>query len=114
MRQQPLAFWNTPQAELLGQLETTPDGLTHDQAQHRLALYGTNLLKPRSRPGKYLLVVTLLVIAFAFIFAFMPVDNAFGFSRVPPSFLLYMGIIVALYILIAEVVKKFFYRRVKF
>jgi Mg2+-importing ATPase len=68
----------------------------------------------KSRPGKYLLIVTLLIIAVAFIFALTPVGNVFGFSRIPPMFLLYMGIIVVLYILIAEVVKKFFYRKVKF
>lgn len=68
----------------------------------------------RSKPGKYLLIVTLLVIGVAFIFPLTPVGNAFGFRRVPPLFLLYMGIIVALYVIAAEVVKKFFYRRVKF
>jgi len=68
----------------------------------------------RSKPGKYLLIVTLLVIGFAFIFPLTPVGNAFGFRRVPPLFLLYMGIIVVLYVLAAEVTKKLFYRRVKF
>ncbi len=50
MNQQPLlAFWSLPAAELLARLQTTPQGITSDEARQRLARYGSNLLTPRKR-----------------------------------------------------------------
>jgi Mg2+-importing ATPase len=68
----------------------------------------------KSKPGKYLSAATLLIVASAFIFPFMPIGKVFGFSQLPISFLLVMGLIVAFYIISAEVVKAVFYRRIKF
>ncbi len=68
----------------------------------------------KSIPGKYLSAVTLLIVASALLFPFMPIGNVFGFSQLPISFLLLMGLIVAFYIIAAEIVKAVFYSRVKF
>jgi hypothetical protein len=51
------AFWSIPAAELLQQLQTTPQGLTNDEARQRFIRYGDSI------PGKYLLTATLLVIS---------------------------------------------------
>ena len=68
----------------------------------------------KSRPGKYLSAATLLIVASASLFPFMPIGKVFGFSQLPISFLLLMGVIVAFYIIAAEIVKAVFYRRVRF
>jgi Mg2+-importing ATPase len=68
----------------------------------------------KSRPGKYLLISTLLILGVTLIFPFTPLGHLFGFNPLPMSFLLLLGIIVILYIIGAEMAKKLFYRRVKF
>jgi len=68
----------------------------------------------KSIPGKYLSTATLLIVASAFLFPFIPIGKVFGFSQLPISFLLLMGVIVAFYIISAEIVKAVFYRRMKF
>ncbi len=67
----------------------------------------------KSRPGCYLLMSTLLIVGLTLIFPFTPLGKVFGFSPLPISFLLFMGMIVVLYIISAEIVKKVFYTRVK-
>ena len=42
-------FWDTPRTELLEQLKATPAGLTSDEAQRRLGLYGPNSMVKESR-----------------------------------------------------------------
>ena len=66
----------------------------------------------RSRPGRYLSIATIAVVAVTLTFPFIPVGEIFGFTRLPVSFLVMMGLIVALYILTAELAKKIFYQRV--
>jgi Mg2+-importing ATPase len=68
----------------------------------------------KSRPGKYLLIATLLIVAVTVLFPFTPLGQLFGFNPLPVSFLLLLGIIVILYIMGAEMAKKLFYKRVKF
>jgi Mg2+-importing ATPase len=68
----------------------------------------------RSRPSRYLMVTTLAVSAATLVIPFTPLGKIFGFTPLPPLFLLLMGIIVVLYIVTAEVAKKVFYRRVTF
>ena len=45
---------------------------------------------------------------------YTPLGPIFGFSRVPPLFLVLIAVIVILYIISAEIVKKVFYKKVKF
>jgi P-type Mg2+ transporter len=68
----------------------------------------------QSKPGKYLFAATLATVTTALIIPFTPLSPILGFRALPLEFLLVLGAIVAFYILIAEVVKHVFYRRVKF
>jgi len=66
----------------------------------------------KSLPGTYLFIATMAVVLVTLIFPFMPVRKVFGFVPLPGSFLVMMGLIVALYILMTEWVKKIFYQKV--
>ena len=55
-----------------------------------------------SRPGKYLLMTTLLVVAATFILPYTPLDHILGFSKLPGSFILIIIGIVIVYIFAAE------------
>ena len=66
----------------------------------------------KSRPGKYLSVATIAVVIATLVFPFTPIGTLFGFTSLPLSFLMMMGLIVILYILVAELAKKIFYQRV--
>jgi Mg2+-importing ATPase len=68
----------------------------------------------KSRPGKYLLIATLSVVAITLIMPFTPLAEIFGFCSMPVPFLLYIGVIILFYMLTAEMVKKIFYKKVKF
>jgi P-type Mg2+ transporter len=68
----------------------------------------------KSQPGKYLLIATLSIFALTLILPFTPIAGIFGFSPLPIHFLLLIGLIVLCYIFTAEIVKKIFYKRVKF
>jgi Mg2+-importing ATPase len=68
----------------------------------------------RSQPGKYLLIATLSIFIVTMILPYTPVASIFGFSPLPVTFLLSIGFIVLIYIFTAEIVKKIFYKRVKF
>jgi len=68
----------------------------------------------KSRPGKYLLMTTLSVFAATLIVPYSPLAALFGFSPLPVSFLLFIGLIVLFYIVTAEITKKIFYAKVKF
>jgi Mg2+-importing ATPase len=68
----------------------------------------------RSKPGKYLLIATLLIVVVTIIFPFTPLAELLGFQPLPITILLVIGMIVVLYIIAAEMVKKSFYKRVNF
>jgi Mg2+-importing ATPase len=67
----------------------------------------------RSRPGKYLLMATLSIVAVTVILPFTPLAGIFGFSPLPVSFLLLIGVVVMLYVITAELVKMVFYKKVR-
>ena len=60
MKQASHAFWSAPAAEILQELQTTPQGLSEEEAQERLTRHGSNLLKPKKRTD----VLTLLLAQF--------------------------------------------------
>jgi len=68
----------------------------------------------RSKPGKYLLIVTLLVVVVTILLPFIPLGELLGFQPLPMMILLVIGVIVALYVIGAEITKRFFYKRVNF
>jgi Mg2+-importing ATPase len=68
----------------------------------------------KTRPGIYLLMTTLSIFVATLIVPFSPLAKIFGFSPLPVSFLLFIGLIVLFYIITAEITKKVFYIKVKF
>jgi Mg2+-importing ATPase len=65
-----------------------------------------------SRPGKYLLAATLFIAILALCLPIFPfAASLLGFTALPFKFYLVMLTIVALYILFAELLKKWFYKR---
>jgi Mg2+-importing ATPase len=65
----------------------------------------------RRRPGKVLLVSTLVLIPLAFMIPFVPHVGVLGFVPLPSSVLAAMAAITALYVVATEVMKSWFYRR---
>jgi Mg2+-importing ATPase len=68
----------------------------------------------KSKPRKHLLLATLFIVGVIIILPFTPLAQIFGFIGLPPLYLVAVGVIVLLYIITAEIVKKIFYKRVKF
>jgi P-type Mg2+ transporter len=68
----------------------------------------------RSKPGKYLLITTLLIVGVTFIFPFTPLGQLFGFQPLPLWFFFVIVVIVLLYVAGAEITKRIFYSKVKF
>jgi Mg2+-importing ATPase len=68
----------------------------------------------RSAPGRYLLLATLAIAAGTICLPYTPVGLIFGFKPLPIHLLLVVGLIVVLYMALAEWGKRFFFRREKF
>jgi Mg2+-importing ATPase len=68
----------------------------------------------RSKPGKYLLIATLLIVVVTILFPFTPLATLLGFQPLPMTILLVIGMIVVLYVIAAEIAKGVFYKRVNF
>ena len=66
----------------------------------------------RSRPGRVLLVSTVLLIAFTLMLTYLPFARVFGFGPLPPPLLATIVLIAALYVAATEVQKRYFYRRI--
>jgi len=62
-----------------------------------------------SPPGRYLLLATLAVTAVTLLLPYLPVAGPLGLTPMPLSFLLLLAVILAGYILTAELVKQRFY-----
>jgi Mg2+-importing ATPase len=67
----------------------------------------------RSKPGKYLLLGTLLVAAVTLVLPYSPLSKPLGFTPLPPALLLTLLGISGLYVVASEVTKYAFYRRVR-
>ena len=65
----------------------------------------------KSLPGRYLTIATLLVVVFVLIIPFTPVAALFAFAKLPVAFYGWMVLIVATYIVSAELAKKWFYKK---
>jgi P-type Mg2+ transporter len=66
----------------------------------------------RSRPGKLLLISTLVFIAVTLTIPYLPFSSALGFIPLPLSLMATMIGLTALYVIATEVAKKFFYSRI--
>jgi Mg2+-importing ATPase len=65
----------------------------------------------RSRPGTLLLVTTLIFIGITLVLPYLPFTSVFGFVPLPAPLMLAMLGLTALYVLVTELAKKFFYSR---
>jgi Mg2+-importing ATPase len=65
----------------------------------------------KSRPGKYLVLSSLSVVAAAIIIPYTPVGGVFHFVPPPPLFYVALLLMIVTYLLLAEIVKKWFYKR---
>ena len=66
----------------------------------------------KSMPGKFLLLMTLIVILFTTLIPFTPLYKLFDFTILPIRFFPFLLTILLLYILTAETVKKIFFRKI--
>ena len=67
----------------------------------------------QSRPGKYLLAATLLIIGVTVAIPFTPLGDLFQFRPLPVPFFFVLGLIVVFYIVTAELAKRAFYKKSK-
>jgi len=65
----------------------------------------------KSRPGKYLLLATLVVVVLTLVLPLTPLARVFEFTLLPLKFLPILAVIVALYVICAELTKAWFYNR---
>jgi P-type Mg2+ transporter len=68
----------------------------------------------RSVPGRLLSLATLVVAAVTLAIPYSPLGPVLGFAPLPVEFLALLVVILTVYILVAEVAKRMFYKRVKF
>jgi Mg2+-importing ATPase len=66
----------------------------------------------RSRPGKYLLISTMVVIAITLALPYMPLNYLFGFIPLPASLMAGMVGLTMVYVVATEIAKKFIYSKV--
>ncbi len=82
MKQRPHAFWSAAAAEILEELQTTPQGLSEEEAQARLIRHGANLLKPKKKTDALTLLLSqfkspiILILLFAVGVSFLLHDSA--------------------------------------
>jgi Mg2+-importing ATPase len=74
-------------------------------------LLRTRLTFFKSKPGRYLIVSTLLVVLAVIIIPLTPLTNVFNFVALPLAFYGWMLLIVLLYIIAVEIAKGIFYLR---
>jgi Mg2+-importing ATPase len=65
----------------------------------------------KSKPGRYLLMSSLAVVAVAFILPYTPLGSVFKFSPSPATFYPALAGLIAAYLLLVEIVKKWFTKR---
>ncbi|MEP6726710.1 MAG: magnesium-translocating P-type ATPase [Bacteroidota bacterium] len=67
----------------------------------------------QSLPGKFLFAATVIIVILVLLIPLMPFANLFGFVHLPLSFYGWMLLIIGAYILAAEKVKQWFYRKIR-
>ena len=65
----------------------------------------------RSKPNKLLLVNIFVILAIALVLPFTPAASVFGFVPLPMTFLLILVGFIVVYLVLVELVKKWFYQR---
>ncbi|MEO8763042.1 MAG: HAD-IC family P-type ATPase [Ginsengibacter sp.] len=78
-----------------------------------MAVIRTRLPFFKSLPGKYLSIATGSVILLVLLLPLLPFGNLFGFVQLPLFFYGWLLLIVAVYIISAEIAKKWFYKKLQ-
>lgn len=65
----------------------------------------------KSKPSKYLIASSIIIITFALLVPFTPLGAVFGFVPPPPLFYALLAVLLGSYLMIAELVKAWFYKR---
>jgi Mg2+-importing ATPase len=65
----------------------------------------------KSRPGKYLVISSLSVVAAAIIIPYTPLGSLFSFAPPPPLFYAFLFLFICTYLFLAETAKRWFYHR---
>lgn len=65
----------------------------------------------KSKPGKYLTLSSLSIVAVAVIIPYSPLGKVFHFVPPPPLFYAFLALFIGVYLFLAEVVKRWFYKR---
>ena len=73
----------------------------------------TRLPMLKSRPGRWMIIATLIVAGAVLVLPYSPVAGPLGFTPLPPLYLVLIAVIILLYLVSAELVKKWFYRQVR-
>ena len=67
----------------------------------------------RSRPGTLLLMSTLVVTGITLVLPYLPFNTLFGFIPLPAPLMLAIIGLTALYVVVTEVAKKYFYSKME-
>jgi Mg2+-importing ATPase len=65
----------------------------------------------RSKPGKFLMLSSFIIVGFALILPFTPLGKLFGFVHPPTAFFLILAGLIGAYLVLAQIVKDWFYKR---
>ncbi|MCL2359378.1 MAG: magnesium-translocating P-type ATPase [Nitrososphaerota archaeon] len=65
----------------------------------------------KSKPSKYLMISSIIIIAFALLLPFSPLGRIFGFEAPSLMFYAFLALLMGAYLLVAELVKSWFYKR---
>ncbi len=65
----------------------------------------------KSKPSKYLVISSIAIISFAMLVPFTPLGEIFGFVAPPLLFYAVLALLLGAYLLVAELVKGWFYKR---
>ena len=65
----------------------------------------------KSKPSKYLVISSLAIVTFALVVPLTPLGAIFGFVPPPPLFYALLALLLGAYLMVAEVVKRWFYKR---
>ncbi len=96
---------------MLLELQTGTEGLKDSESEEYFKTYGTKTLKPKKRSDTLKILLSQFKSPITLILFFVAL---FGFKPLPVSVIIIIGAIVGLYIFTAEIVKRIFYRKVKF
>ncbi|MGC8939964.1 MAG: magnesium-translocating P-type ATPase [Candidatus Bathyarchaeia archaeon] len=65
----------------------------------------------KSKPSKLLFISSIAIVAFALILPFTPLGELFDFVAPPPTFFIALAVLIGVYLMLVEAVKKWFYKR---